>query len=51
MRDEKDTVFRIERGGGLLTVDEQGVVTISAPVITVSDLVDKPDIGRERSEE
>ncbi len=51
MRDEKDTVFRIERGRGLLMVDEQGVVTISASVITVSDLVDKPGIDCERSKE
>lgn len=33
---EKDTMLRVETGNGLFTVDKQGVVKISAPVITES---------------
>lgn len=46
MKNERDTMLRIEKGNASLTVDKEGVVRITAPVITVGDRVDRTEVRR-----
>lgn len=44
MKNEKDTMLRMEMENGSIAVDKKGVMRITAPVITIRDLVDETEV-------
>ena len=45
MKDEKETMLRMEMENGSIEVDKKGVIRITAPVITIRDYVDETALG------
>lgn len=48
MKNEEDVTLWKGEDGSSLTIDGQGIVRVSAPVIYVRDFVDRTDAGVER---
>lgn len=47
MKNKEDVTLWKGEDGSSLTIDGQGIVKVSAPVITVRDFVDRADAGVE----